>query len=229
MKKQPSRYEHFITMPDNRPYNPKIEKALLIIAAIVFSLCFAIILFSCNPTKRAYKAIEKLPPATTQDTGRLLKRSAATFPAKPPVIKEGKTVIIKGKDSTAFYKGKYNEAVKSKTVTKTEIKLKYKDTCTSANDTYEQGFQLGYEVGLYDGKAKVKPCDSVYRVDTITVIPHEYTVQLEDVKLQLRNAKDDSDKLKTECATKKTWILYLIVLCLLLAIGNILQFKFNKK
>ena len=224
MRKQLSRYEQLITVQDNKPYNPNIVKFILFLFGIALALWLCASITSCS----AYKRIESKPPANHKDTARLLKRSLATFPTKPPVIKEGKTIVIKGKDSTDFYKKKFQQAVNQKATTKTEIETIYKDTCQSANDVYQKGFSLGYEVGVYDGKSKCKNADTIYRVDTITVIPIEYNLQLQDAQLQKKNAIDDLNKLQVKADRKTTWLWYLVVFCLCLLIGNILQFKFKK-
>lgn len=225
MKKQLSRYEQLITVQENKPYNPfKLRYIVLFFCGILLAFALLFYLTSCSP----YKRIATKPPLTTKDTARLLKRSLATFPVKPPVIKEGKTIVVKGKDSTDFYKKKYQKAINQKQDTKTEIETIYKDTCTSANYVYEEGYNLGYDVGLYDGKKECKGADTIYRVDTITVIPLEYNVQLQDAQLQKRNAIDDLNKLQSKCDRKTAWLWYLVVLCLCLLIGNILQFKFKK-
>ena len=224
MKKQLSRYEQFLRVPDNQPYKPNIKQFILFLIGIALAIWLCASITSCN----AYKGIAKKAPTTTKDTALLLKRSLATFPVKPPELKKGQTVVVRGKDSTDFYKKKYQKAINQKADTKTEIETIYKDTCQSANEVYKTGFDLGYEVGVYDGKSKCKSADTIYRVDTITVIPIEYNIQLQDAQLQKKNAIDDFNKLQSKCDRKTTWLWYLIVICLCLLMGNILQFKFKK-
>lgn len=50
-------------------------------------------IFGCNPTKRAYKGIEKHEPKSVKDSSRLANRAKATFPTPPPIVKPGQTQI----------------------------------------------------------------------------------------------------------------------------------------
>ena len=63
-------------------------------------LCLAVIVFvlatftGCNPTKRAYKGIEKHEPKSKADTTRLLKRAMTVIPKTQPKTLPGKTIRV---------------------------------------------------------------------------------------------------------------------------------------
>jgi hypothetical protein len=214
-----------ITVPEGEDYKePNVGLAFLIVVLMI-GVCLMATL-SCNPTKRAYKAIEKLPPITNNDSSRLAKRSLSTFPVKPPVIKEGKEEVIKEKDSTDFYKKLLAVAESKKPLTQIQIQTKYKDTCTSAQTIYKEGYGLGYEIGFYDGKSQCPP--PTRQVDTFEVIPPAYQVDLDSWKLKTSKATAEAAVLKDKVDTKNKRITWLIIALALAVVGNVLQFKFRR-
>ena len=76
----------------NHGKEPNLEKAIIaIIGVVVMALIY--FLMGCNPTKKAYKRIEKHEPKTAQDTLRLANRVKSTFKPEPPKTIPGKTIV----------------------------------------------------------------------------------------------------------------------------------------
>ena len=71
-----------------------ILSILLCLAVIVFVLATFTTFTSCNPTKRAYKKIEKLEPKSKADTTRLLKRAMTVIKPTQPKTLPGKTIRV---------------------------------------------------------------------------------------------------------------------------------------
>lgn len=71
---------------------PNLEKVIIAIIALVI-MVLVYFLSGCNPTKRAYKGIEKHEPKTTLDTLRLAKRVKSVFKPEPPKVIPGKTIV----------------------------------------------------------------------------------------------------------------------------------------
>lgn len=83
----------YATVPDKNPYNPNIEKVMLIIAAVILVIMGAIAFGSCTTTKKAYEHIAKNPPETQKDTLNLDKRAKLHYKPEPPKVIPGKPVI----------------------------------------------------------------------------------------------------------------------------------------
>lgn len=78
------------TTTNNKPQG--INVLVYYLAALAL-LLLAAINHGCNPTKRAYKGIEKHEPKSVKDSSRLANRAKATFPTPPPIVKPGQTQI----------------------------------------------------------------------------------------------------------------------------------------
>lgn len=92
----------YTTVPDKNPYNPKIERALIIIVIALLTIATAFALSSCNTTSKAYERIAKFAPETQKDTLNLDKRAKQHYKPEPPKTVPGKpvikTVITENKD-----------------------------------------------------------------------------------------------------------------------------------
>lgn len=73
--------------------SPKGVHLALFYGALIAVLLILSQIFGCNPTKRAYKGIEKHEPKSVKDSSRLANRAKATFPTPPPIVKPGQTQI----------------------------------------------------------------------------------------------------------------------------------------
>lgn len=117
------------------------------------------------------------------------------------------TRIFKGPDSIAFYKQLSDSLQKKVPVKNNELKIIYKDTCTSAPMQYEQGFEFGYQVGQAEGKAMAN-----IRVDTVVkTIVETGRIDIlkkenEDLKLTNFNSSLQKQKIKTR-AERFFWLL----------------------
>lgn len=91
--KPKSKFMQYATVPDKNPYNPNIEKVMLIIAAVILVIMGAIAFGSCTTTKKAYEHIAKNPPETQKDTLNLDKRAKLHYKPEPPKVIPGKPVV----------------------------------------------------------------------------------------------------------------------------------------
>ena len=100
--KSKSKLMQYTTVPNNKPYNPKIEKALILIALAIIVIAAAFAFSSCNTTSKAYERIAKFAPETQKDTLNLDKRAKQHYKPEPPKTVPGKpvikTVITENKD-----------------------------------------------------------------------------------------------------------------------------------
>ena len=69
----------------------KLIAIIICLAAIIFVLAT---FTACNPTKRAYKKIEKLEPKSKADTTRLLKRAMTVIPKTQTKTLPGKIIRV---------------------------------------------------------------------------------------------------------------------------------------
>ena len=164
----------------------KFDKFILgifIVAAIVATMSLS----SCNP----YKGIGKKEPHSLKDTVRLVDRYVKTIKPKPPIVKQGKTIVIQSKDSLNFYK-KLSDSLR-----KAPPKiLTLQDSCgKEAIESYDEGYHFGYKLGLYDAKQNIPP--STHQTDTLYQDTPETLLLLYNQKL-----KAESD-IKTVIALTK--------------------------
>lgn len=203
----------------------KFDKFTL--GVFVSAIIMATIIFctSCNP----YKKITKRPPLTVTDSSNLSKVSGRVFPQKKAVVKPGKTIVVQKRDSIAHYK-RITDSLKG--LPKQVIRLQ--DSCgKEANEAYNKGFELGYEVGRYDTKSNCPP--NTERVDSFFRPTPEDAVILADTQNKLSAAEKQALKDKATISTqasksknKTILILSLIIALILSGIGNFFQFKKNK-
>lgn len=113
-------------------------------------------------------------PLTTKDTSRLAGRFLKTFPVEPSIVKEGKIIVLP--DSNDYWKNIAIIAGNKKAVIVKELKTQYVDTCLSAFDRFEEGFNNGFDVGFADAKSKCP--QSTKQVDTFTQDKPQTTAQL---------------------------------------------------
>jgi hypothetical protein len=209
----------------NKDYKPKVDMAILAIGSVIAIVFIMVALSSCNPTRKAYEGIKKHEPATTADSFKLATRFKTTYPQKPPVIKKGIPVVKP--DSTAFFKKKLDSALKAGIVTRKAVEVKYKDTCTTAVDSYDDGYRFGYKLGVWDGQGKCP--QSTNTVDTFIQDSQQTLAELAVAQNGLKISNDNLTKSLAEQAiykhqsTVKTY--WLIGLGLLIAIMVFLKIK----
>jgi len=120
--------------------NPLKPILLLLLVAVVFS---------CSPKYKSISVQKGTPPITTQDSNWLAGRCALTYPVDTTKV----IVLPQVPDSSNYYKNRADSIAKTKLSVIEKLKIEYKDTCRSAITKYEDGFELGYKVGVDDGKA----------------------------------------------------------------------------
>lgn len=178
-----------------------------------------LIMIGCNP----YKRLAKRPPLTGSDTLRLSQRCIAAFPMPEQEYIKGDTVYI-SPDSLTYWQIKADSFKNAEPLKITELQIKYKDTCTSVMDEYKNGFDLGYQVGLYEGKKSVKPIHDL-RVDTVI---RKDTREVAAANIIIRKQQDDVEKYRGRAEGRGRWNMWLIIALAVSLIVNILLWKFRR-
>lgn len=102
---------------------------------LVVVTLFLTSLTSCNPVKKI------------QRNEQQYQQLVDAYNKEHPLRIDTTTKFLHGKDSVAYYKHISDSLKASQANQALTYRVKYKDTCTSANDTYKEGFDLGYQVG----------------------------------------------------------------------------------
>ena len=155
----------------------KLDKydVFTLVVALGSIIWFSIMVLGCN----AYKGIEKKEPKSLKDTARLVARYVKTIPTKPPKTIQGKTVYLPNPDAA-----KLKKTIDSlKSIPANVIRLQ--DSCgQEANAAYNEAFEVGYSVGLYEGKLSAT---HTVRTDTIYKPFPEYIDTIYNQRLQLQS------------------------------------------
>lgn len=161
---------------------------------MVFLLAsFTFIICGCN----AYKQIEKHEPQSVKDTARLLNRYTNTFHPKPPVIKQGKTIVVQKLDSINYYKRLADSLRKLPPRIKT-----VQDSCGKESvESYDEGYHFGYKLGLYDAKQKYH--QTTERTDTVYQDSPETLALLYNQKVKAEQDAETIASLITDKITLK--------------------------
>jgi hypothetical protein len=163
----------------------------------IVAISIILLQFGCSPAKRM-----------ARQQAQYQKLVDEYIKNHPPRI-DTATIYLKGFDSSTYFKHLADSVAATKMQTTIEVQMKYKDTCTTAIDTYNEGFNLGYEIGKADGKATAST-----RVDTLlqTVVPTEQISLLnkDNHQLQLDIAAEKNNTLKAK-AKSSTWLIFLII------------------
>ena len=156
-------------------------------------VAFTILLYGCN----AYKQIEKHEPQSVKDTARLIARYVKTIPSKPPVIKQGKTIVVQKLDSINYYKRLADSLRKLPPRIKT-----VQDSCGKESvESYDEGYHFGYKLGLYDAKQNIQP--STHQTDTVEQDSPETLAQLYNQKVKAEQDAKTIASLITDKITLK--------------------------
>lgn len=179
-------------------------KIVALIAALLLLMC--IIGTSCNP----YKKLAKRPPLTAADSAALAKQCVKAFPADTTAKSD--TVYVLPIDSSEYYRLLAERLFRENKRKTAEIVVKYKDTCTTAQQTYEEGFNIGYDVGF--AQCKANPVH-----DTLLINTH-YWIQdnavLKMLEGDLATARQEISKLQKKSSWKGTALIASIAFLLLL-------------
>lgn len=182
---------------------------------LIFMLLITVVIFSCNP----YKRLATHPPLSAHDSLNLSRRCSSVFPID--TVTKTKTIIIRGKDSSRYYKHLADSILKIKQVVLEKVHNLYKDTCTTAVNQYQDGYNLGYEVGLYDGKIG-NTSDTILITKTITQIDNTKLVAA-NITVELKSKEAEKYRVKNE--NKSTFIMWLLIGFGVSILVNVLQFK----
>ncbi len=158
-----------LTVSENKEYDPPLGRAIAVILFAIFGSILLIALFhglwSCNPTKRAYRGIEKHEPKTVQDTTRLLNRAKTVLKTPAPKVLPGKVtvkqvqVIKKVLDVEAL-----NRIVDSFKQAKDESDIEAGEDC---NDRIDKAFADGIQTGC--AKCQTGTKDVEEKTDTLVL------------------------------------------------------------
>ncbi len=152
------------------------EKYIFRGIAVLVLLYLIFCMVACN----AYKGIEKHEPQSVKDTARLVARYAKTIPSKPQEIKKGETVYVK---DTAELKQLKKELDSVKALPTKVLRLQ--DSCGKESiEAYNEGNNVGYTQGYYDGKAQ---CKNTIRTDTVFRPFPEYIDTIYKQRLQMQS------------------------------------------
>ena len=159
----------------------------------------------CNPAKqlaRHQKQYQQMMDEYIKDHPQRIDTATKFFPAA---------------DSSNFYKAKADSLKAIKQLTIVQVQTKYKDTCTSAADTYNEGFNLGYQVGLSDCKKSVLH-------DTLQTIITP-TDEINNLNRIINNLHQDLDAAQLHDAQEFNWLWPFIIACIVITILTALILK----
>ena len=188
---------------------------------ILTAISLTLTLFSCYTQKRATKQVNK---AYVYYPAMVAEKTREWFPLIPTTTKVD-TVYKSAPDSSIFYKGRADSLLLIKQNIKDSLAIRYKDSCRSVQDNYSNGFNLGYEVGVYDGMQK---CIA----DTLFLERTQYKEDSAKIKVwQYENAqlKEEVKELTRKNKVKGKWNLYLGIFGLLALAVIYLMYKVGSK
>lgn len=169
------------------------------------------LLTACNPAKRAAKQQKQFQ----QMVDEYIKNH-------PPRI-DTVTKYIPGKDSSKFFKQLADSIAAIKFDKKVEVSVRYKDTCTSAIQIFNEAYETGYQHGLAEGKATAP-----VRVDTIDrtqVFAEQVSLLKKDVETWKEKFYQQSISLEKNKRQKNTYLWLLIAAGISIALFTTLTLK----
>jgi flagellar biosynthesis/type III secretory pathway protein FliH len=179
---------------------------------MILAIVSIILFFSCSSVKKANKFMDK---AFNADSQTAVKRLRQAFPCKI----DTESVFFFGSDSSDFFKLKSDSLLKIKQHVKDSIAIIYKDSCRSIQENYAQGFNLGYQVGIFDGRRH-----AVH--DTLKITQHiKDSAEVYDMQKTVTSQAATIESLKKKNEKKLHWIFGIALGLAISVILNILQFK----
>lgn len=196
-------------------------------ATFVMAALLLLLWCSCNP----YKQLSQRPPLTTRDSVALLSRCIKIV----PIDTSGHVMFITTPDSSDYWKAQVKTVTQTITDTFTDVMTKYRDTCTSAIKTYQQGLKQGYDKGFATGNdnaatkyAKAfESADSLYNIN-LAHLKQSYELKLASDKTMIELSDFAAGKYRTQAENRgrlNTWLIIALAVSVLL---NILQWKFKR-
>jgi hypothetical protein len=186
-----------------------------------------------------YSKLADRPPLTAKDSAALLARCLKAMPldtTNSHFVPQIDTLP----DSSAYFKALSDSLAQAKQSIKEVLSLKYKDTCTSAIAIYQDGFNIGYQMGEYEGRSRAKSETDAFYKRVMTGMDTAYQQKLWETKngyniklIAAQNAQGNADKEKEKYRGKYErlvkWTWGLSISSLLLLIICILLWKFRRK
>ncbi len=134
-----------------------------VIFYIILTITCLALLFSCYSVKKSGKQLDK---AYDRYPALVAKKTGAWFPVK----KIDSTIQITTPfDSSKIYQQKIDSLTAIKQRIKDSIAIRYKDSCRTVTDKFDEGFNLGMKIGFYEGTVHAKR-------DTL-IITKTYTIE----------------------------------------------------
>lgn len=210
-------------------------KTFSTVALLVMMGLLLLLWASCNP----YKKLVTRPPLTTKDSAALLARCIQILPVDtaqailPPIRPQEP-------DSTDYFRKLSDSLAGIKMSVLDSILIQYKDTCRSVVDQYKKGFDLGYQVGDYEGRSSSETkaaeqrkkaaaaCDSSYQVK-INELIRAYNLRLTAAEVNANLAIKNANKYRGKMDFWKTWALIASCLALVFLIIAIILWKFRRQ
>lgn len=204
--------------PSKERQKERIQGILQVLAGTLVLLI--LILSGCN----AYKQIEKKPPESLRDSSRLAVRYKSTYPPEKDKKTDTVTAYIAKKSDTELLKKLADSILKLRTQAVTNIEIKYRDTCTSAKQSYGEALEVGYQQGYYKGKlAAVRDTLEIRTIITTTITDNSGIA----VERNLRVAAE-AEREKEKTKKERNWTAIMILSGLLVVFGVGLYFTIKK-
>lgn len=168
-----------------------------VIFYIFLTITCLILLFSCYPLKKASKQLDK---AYDNYPGMVAEKTRQWFPC---TISDSTTdTTFVNADSIIYLKNKVDSLQKVKQRIKDSIAIRYKDSCRTVTDNFDAGFNIGYEVGVYNGRLNALH-DTIFIRKFYTI---KDSAELFIAQENLLDAKKVINKLNNKINSKNTWL-----------------------
>ncbi len=171
---------------------------------IIVAISILLMQCGCNPAKqmaRHQKQYQQLVDEYIKDHPQRIDTATIFLPGAA--------------DSSNYYKAKADSLKLIKQQNIVHVQTKYKDTCTTSIDNYNEGFKLGYQVGFSDGKISTAPVhDTLVR----TITPTDEITKLNSTIKKLQDEQ-------LVQAKKFNWLWPFIISCIVITLLTALLIK----
>jgi len=196
---------------------------ILVILALWFT--------GCNP----YKQLGSHPPLTPKDSTNLLARCVQLIKVNHDTLEFLHVVY-----DTVQYREGFDSLIANKIKVHDSLVIKYRDTCKEVPYSYEDGFNTGFDAGVYDGKLQEsriaqKRMDSLNhaltnRADSMLVMSSRaYELRLTDADNTAGIANTQRDKYRLQAERRSRLNFWLLAWAALMTISSILLWKFRRQ
>lgn len=166
-------------------------------AKIILSIIVAAFLLSCYTQKKAVQQTEKAYntyPLPVVDF----------FRKKVPCVTTDSSIVYRYVylDSAEYYQRTIDSLNAIKSKVKDSVAIRYKDSCKSVMDNFNEGFDIGYKIGFIKGKSQYSP-DSVFITKTYKIRDVADSVFYAK---SLEQANKEILSYKKKMQVRKTWV-----------------------